>query len=124
MLQSESKPAEAQKRILNLSDRDFPSLTAAAGKLAESSLLIDDTAGLSISELRAKARRFLPDPRAPGQPDSRQILSSMCLLQLPESWHEACTTSVKMALAGLFNHPLISRLPIFAVPEQDYALLI
>ena len=66
MLQSESKPAEAQKRILNLSDRDFPSLTAAAGKLAESSLLIDDTAGLSISELRAKARRFLPDPRAPG----------------------------------------------------------
>ena len=40
-----------------LSDRDFPSLTA-AGKLAESSLLIDDTAGLSISELRAKARRL------------------------------------------------------------------
>src|ERR1700746_2942338 len=33
-----------------LSDRDFPSLTAAAGKLADSPLLIDDTAGLSISE--------------------------------------------------------------------------
>jgi replicative DNA helicase len=41
-----------------LSDRDFPSLTAAAGKLADSPLLIDDTAGLSISELRAKARRL------------------------------------------------------------------
>jgi len=41
-----------------LSDRDFPSLTAAAEKLAQSSLLIDDTAGLSISELRAKARRL------------------------------------------------------------------
>src|SRR5260370_7672875 len=41
-----------------LSDRDFPSLTAAAGKLAESPLLIDDTAGRSISELRAKARRL------------------------------------------------------------------
>ena len=39
-------------------------------------------------------------------PDSRQILSSMCLLQLPESWHEACTTSVNLALAGLFKHPL------------------
>src|ERR1700730_4950680 len=25
-------------------------------------------------------------------PDSRQILSSMCSLQLPESWHKACTT--------------------------------
>jgi replicative DNA helicase len=41
-----------------LSNRDFPSLTAAAGKLADSPLLIDDTAGLSISELRAKARRL------------------------------------------------------------------
>ena len=41
-----------------LSDRDFPSLTAAAAKLAESSFFIDDTAGLSISELRAKARRL------------------------------------------------------------------
>ena len=41
-----------------MSDRDFPSLTAAAGKLADSPLLIDDTAGLSISELRAKARRL------------------------------------------------------------------
>ncbi len=41
-----------------LSDRDFPSLTNAAGKLADSPLLIDDTAGLSISELRAKARRL------------------------------------------------------------------
>jgi len=39
-------------------------------------------------------------------PDSRQILSSMCLLQLPESWHEARTPSVNLALAGLFKHPL------------------
>jgi replicative DNA helicase len=41
-----------------LSDRDFPLLTSAAAQLSESHLLIDDTAGLSISELRAKARRM------------------------------------------------------------------
>jgi replicative DNA helicase len=41
-----------------LSERDFPTLTAAAAKLAESPLFIDDTAGLTISELRAKARRL------------------------------------------------------------------
>lgn len=41
-----------------LSERDFPSLTAAASKLAESKMFIDDTAGLSILELRAKARRL------------------------------------------------------------------
>lgn len=41
-----------------LSERDFPNLTQAASKLAESQIFIDDTAGLSILELRAKARRF------------------------------------------------------------------
>jgi replicative DNA helicase len=41
-----------------LSERDFPNLTSAASKLAESKIYIDDTAGLSILELRAKARRL------------------------------------------------------------------
>jgi replicative DNA helicase len=41
-----------------LSERDFPQLTSAASKLAESQIYIDDTAGLSILELRAKARRL------------------------------------------------------------------
>ncbi len=41
-----------------LAERDFPSLTAAASKLAEAQILIDDSAGLSILELRAKARRL------------------------------------------------------------------
>ena len=41
-----------------LSERDFPALTAAAAKLAAAKILIDDTSGLSILELRAKARRM------------------------------------------------------------------
>src|SRR6266705_7215202 len=41
-----------------LGERDFPSLTAAASKLAEAKIFIDDSAGLSILELRAKARRL------------------------------------------------------------------
>jgi replicative DNA helicase len=41
-----------------LAERDFPALTSAASKLAESKIFIDDTAGLSILELRAKARRL------------------------------------------------------------------
>ena len=41
-----------------LSERDFPALTAAASKLAESKFFIDDTPGLSILELRAKSRRL------------------------------------------------------------------
>ena len=41
-----------------LAERDFPKLTGAAGKLASAPLFIDDTPGLSILQLRAKARRM------------------------------------------------------------------
>ncbi|MEP6699300.1 MAG: replicative DNA helicase [Verrucomicrobiota bacterium] len=41
-----------------LAERDFPSLTRAGSKLAEAEIFIDDSAGLSILELRAKARRL------------------------------------------------------------------
>jgi len=41
-----------------LAERDFPKLTGSAGKLAASPLFIDDTSGLSILQLRAKARRM------------------------------------------------------------------
>jgi replicative DNA helicase len=41
-----------------LAERDFPKLTGAAGKLANAPLLIDDSSGLSILQLRAKARRL------------------------------------------------------------------
>ena len=41
-----------------LADSDFDKLTNAAAKLAEANIYIDDTAGLNILELRAKARRL------------------------------------------------------------------
>jgi replicative DNA helicase len=41
-----------------LAERDFPKITSAAGKMAAAPLFIDDTAGLSILQLRAKARRM------------------------------------------------------------------
>jgi replicative DNA helicase len=41
-----------------LSDKDWPSLTTAAGVLAEAPVFIDDSPALTILELRAKARRL------------------------------------------------------------------
>ncbi len=41
-----------------LAERDFPKLTYAAGRLANAPLFIDDTSGMSILQLRAKARRM------------------------------------------------------------------
>ena len=41
-----------------LATSDWPRLTAAAGKLSEAPIFIDDTPGISVMELRAKARRL------------------------------------------------------------------
>jgi replicative DNA helicase len=41
-----------------LAERDFAPLTNAAGRLASAPLFIDDSSGLSILQLRAKARRM------------------------------------------------------------------
>ncbi len=41
-----------------LAERDFPKLTGTAGKLTSAPLFIDDSSGLSILQLRAKARRM------------------------------------------------------------------
>jgi replicative DNA helicase len=41
-----------------MSEADFPKLMSASGRLASAKLLIDDTAGLSILQLRARARRL------------------------------------------------------------------
>src|ERR1700677_2135738 len=41
-----------------LAERDFPKLTGAAGRMASAPLFIDDTGGLSILQMRAKARRM------------------------------------------------------------------
>ncbi len=58
LLCSRAKVNLAKVRDGFLADRDFHNLTVAASKLAESKIFIDDTAGLSILELRAKARRL------------------------------------------------------------------
>jgi replicative DNA helicase len=41
-----------------LGERDFPAITAAAAKLAEAKMFIDDASSMTILELRAKARRL------------------------------------------------------------------
>ncbi|MGX9726427.1 MAG: replicative DNA helicase [Candidatus Electronema sp. VV] len=50
---------DAQRvRTGHLVDQDWPKLTRATGMLTESPIFIDDTAGISVLEMRAKARRL------------------------------------------------------------------
>ena len=58
MLCSHAKVDAHKVRTGYLATSDWPRLTAAAGKLSESPIFIDDSPAISVMELRAKARRL------------------------------------------------------------------
>lgn len=58
MLCSEARVDAHRVRTGRLKDPDWPRLTAAAGRLSEAPIYIDDSATLSIWELKSKARRL------------------------------------------------------------------
>ncbi|MDD5254640.1 MAG: replicative DNA helicase [Candidatus Omnitrophica bacterium] len=58
MLCSHARVDANKVRTGYLASSDWPRLTAAAGKLSESPIFIDDTPAISVMELRAKARRL------------------------------------------------------------------
>jgi replicative DNA helicase len=61
MLCSEAHVEGTRLRTGFMNEGDWPRLTIAAGNLSEAPIFIDDTAALSILELRAKARRLKAD---------------------------------------------------------------
>ena len=58
MLCSETSVDSHRLHTGYLSDTDWPKLTTAAGRLSEAPIYIDDTPGISLLEMRAKARRL------------------------------------------------------------------
>jgi replicative DNA helicase len=61
LLCSEAHVEGTKLRTGFLSEGDWPRLTIAAGNLSEAPIFIDDSAALSVLELRAKARRLKAD---------------------------------------------------------------
>lgn len=58
MLCSRARVDAHKVRTGFLAEADWPKLTSAAGKLSEAPIYIDDTPGLSVLEIKAKARRL------------------------------------------------------------------
>ncbi|MFQ5650361.1 MAG: replicative DNA helicase [bacterium] len=86
MLCSEARVNAHKVRTGKLPPDDWPRLSLSVGNLAEAPIYIDDTAALSVLEIRAKARRlksehdlgllivdYLQLAKAPGNVESRQI---------------------------------------------------
>jgi len=85
MLCSEARIDAAKVRKGFIAEKEWPELARAAGRLAETSIFIDDTPSISVLELRAKARRlkaekdlglvivdYLQLMRGYGRPENRQ----------------------------------------------------
>ncbi|MBR1391591.1 MAG: replicative DNA helicase [Lachnospiraceae bacterium] len=58
MFSLESRVDAQKLRSGNLTDEDWEMLTEGAGNVGRSKLIIDDTPGISISELRSKCRKY------------------------------------------------------------------
>ncbi len=61
MMSSLGRIDQHKIRTGKLSDDDWPRITSAVHMLSESSLFIDDTAGLTPAEMRARARRLMKE---------------------------------------------------------------
>ena len=85
LLTAEARIDAHKLRSGNLKDEDWPLLTEAAGQLADAPIYIDDTAAITVLEMRAKSRRlqsqegldlivvdYLQLMRATGRSDNRQ----------------------------------------------------
>ncbi len=58
MLSSEARVSNSKIRTGQFAESDFPKLVDAASRLADAPIFIDDTPSLTVTELRAKARRL------------------------------------------------------------------
>jgi replicative DNA helicase len=108
MLCSEARVDSARLRSGFLSESDWPKLTMAAGALSDAPIFIDDSAAISVLELRAKARRLKAD-RGLGLVivDYLQLMRGRSSAERREQEISEISRSLK-ALAKELNIPVIA----------------
>jgi replicative DNA helicase len=118
MLTSEARIDAQRLRKGMLRDDDFPRLARAAGILSSAPVWIDDTPGLTILEMRAKARRLKADAGV-----GMVVVDYLQLMQGP-SGSESRQQEVSQisrglkALAKELNVPVVALSQLSRAPEQ------
>ncbi len=79
LLCSEARVDNSKVRTGHLGESDFPKLVEAASRIANSSIFIDDTPAVTVTELRAKCRRLHRE-----HPLSMVIVDYLQLMRSPE----------------------------------------
>jgi len=114
MLCSEARVDGGRVRTGHLNDRDFPKLVEAASRITDSEIFIDDTAGLSVTELRAKARRLHRE-----HPLSMIIVDYLQLMRSPEysrQSREQEISDISRSLKGLSKD---LHIPVIALSQLN-----
>jgi replicative DNA helicase len=138
MLCAEARVNSMKLRTGYLSKSDWPALTAAAGRLAECKILIDDTPSLSTLDVRARSRRlqaeqgigliiidYLQLMHVRGRPESRQMEISEISRGLKALAKELSVPVIALSqLSRAVEHrtdkrPLLSDLRESGAIEQD-----
>jgi replicative DNA helicase len=108
MLCSESRINNSKVRTGDLSERDFARIVDGASRISDAEIFIDDTPALTITELRAKARRLHRDhPLGMIVVDYLQLLRSPAYSHSREQEISDISRSLK-ALAKELNVPVIA----------------
>ncbi len=109
MLCSEAHVEGTKLRSGFLSESDWPRLTIAAGNLSEAPIFIDDTAALTVLELRAKARRLKTERGGLGMViiDYLQLMKGRSRVESRQQEISEISRSLK-ALAKELNIPVIA----------------
>jgi len=109
MLCSEARVEGTKLRSGFLSESDWPRLTIAAGNLSDAPIYIDDTAALTVLELRAKARRLRAEHGGLGMliVDYLQLMKGRARVESRQQEISEISRSLK-ALAKELNIPVIA----------------
>jgi replicative DNA helicase len=109
MLCSEAHVEGTKLRSGFLTESDWPRLTIAAGNLSDALIYIDDTAALTILELRAKARRLKTEKGGLGMVivDYLQLMKGRSRVESRQQEISEISRSLK-ALAKELNIPVIA----------------
>lgn len=99
----------------NLDEDDFEKYGVAAGELAEAPIFIDDTAGISVMEMRTKARRLMLEHKI-----DLIIVDYMQLVKAPSA--ESRVQEVSKISQGLKNLARELKVPVLAVSQLSRAV--
>lgn len=99
----------------NLDEEDFEKYGVAAGELAEAPIFIDDTAGISVMEMRTKARRLMLENKI-----DLIIVDYMQLVKAPQA--ENRVQEVSKISQGLKNLARELKVPVLAVSQLSRAV--